>query len=144
MRMFNEKSGSSPDTRPHLKTLKVNIMMNEELLEQYLIEKYPEDSENYQEKRQIFRAGVEWKINHPDFDKGCPQREWHYLTENPNDLPKANKACLIKFSDGTGGVSSMRMKTKNDQQIKVWVTTYRDDIVAWSYYQLTHNNGSYV
>lgn len=144
MRMFNEKSGSSPDTRPHLETLKINIMTNEELLEQYLIKEYPEDLENYQEKRDIFRAGVEWKINHPDFNMGCPTREWHYLADNPTDLPEPNKSCLIKFSDGTGGVSSIIKKEKDGKEYLTWVTQYRDDIVAWSYYVMNKVNGIYI
>lgn len=119
-------------------------MIDTELLEQHLAELYPDNVENYQEKRDIFRTGVQWGYDHPYFDKGCLNRVWHYLTEDPTDLPDVNKICLIKFSDGTGSVSSMVEKTKNDQIQKVWVTQYRDDIIAWSYYHVVHNNGYYV
>lgn len=139
-------------------------MIDIELLEQHLAELYPDTVENYQEKRDIFRTGVQWGYDHPYFNKGCPNREWHYLTEDPTDLPEVNKICLVKFSDGTGGISSMINKTKKvtsnvddtqnnrsnssslDEYVtyKVWVTQYRDDIIAWSYYVMTKINGNYI
>lgn len=84
-------------------------MIDTELLNSVLEDLYPEDLEGYQEKRDIFKAGVQWGYNHPYFNKGCPDRVWHYLTDNPNDLPDPYKICLIKFSDGTGGISSLMM-----------------------------------
>ena len=120
-------------------------MIDTELLEKTLAELYPEDMENYQEKRDIFTAGVQWGYNHPYFNKGCPERVWHYLTDDPTDLPDVNKICLIKFSDGTGSIGSMREITKDIQTQKVWVTQYRDDIIAWSYYVGGFsNNGTYI
>ena len=118
-------------------------MIDTQLLEKTLVELYPEDLENYQEKRDIFRAGAQWGYSHPYFDKGCPNREWHYLREDPTDLPEVNKVCLVKFSDGTGGISSMITKTKNNEEVQVWALQYRDDIIAWSYYLSSFNSGNY-
>lgn len=134
-------------------------MIDTELLEKTLAELYPSDLENYQEKRDIFKAGVQWGYDHPYFDKGCPNRVWHYLTEDPNDLPEPNKICLIKFSDGTGGISSIVSNSESsnidndgDSEINVrsiestprWTVRYRDDIVAWSYYVMNKINGVYI
>ena len=150
-------------------------MIDTELLEITLEKLFPSTMENYEEKREIFRTGVHWGKDHPYFDKGCINRVWHYLSEDPSDLPEVNKICLVKFSDGTGGLSSMVypkvgkenvitpdnpsdpstydpdspiLRGENDSllgfQTKVWVTRYRDDIVAWSYYVMDKVNGTYV
>lgn len=152
-------------------------MIDEELLEKTLAETFIISEEMSEEERQqqmdlraAFKSGVQWGYDHPYFNKGCPDREWHYLTEDPTDLPEVNKVCLIKFSDGTGGVSSMIYKTKtvisesrpmDDHSelsdtptntepqstsitYKVWVTKYRDDIIAWSYYFVNKVNGNYI
>lgn len=148
-------------------------MIDTELLEITLEKLFPSTMENYEEKREIFRTGVHWGKDHPYFDKGCINRVWHYLSEDPSDLPEVNKICLVKFSDGTGGLSSMVysewgkesannpgepsiygpggspiVKGEDNSllgaQPKVWVTRYRDDIVAWSYYVMDKVNGTYV
>jgi hypothetical protein len=38
---------------------------------------------------------------------------------------------LVRFSDDTGGISTRSKTSKARNQ---WITAYRDDIVAWSYY----------
>lgn len=154
-------------------------MIDTELLEITLEKLFPATMENYEEKRDIFRTGVHWGKDHPYFDRGCINRVWHYLSEDPSDLPEVNKICLVKFSDGTGGLSSMvypkvGRENVNDPsnpstydpegpsverggdvlrgednsllgfQTKVWVTRYRDDIVAWSYYVMDKVNGVYI
>jgi len=53
------------------------------------------------------------------------------VTETVHDLPEYNRVCLVKFSDGTGGISTRSKTSKARNQ---WITAYRDDIVAWSYY----------
>lgn len=173
-------------------------MIDEELLEKTLAETFSISEEMSEEERQhqmdlraAFKNGVQWGYDHPYFNKGCPNREWHYLTEDPTDLPEVHKVCLIKFSDGTGGVSSMVYKKKSifnnstsptvvpnegeeptesplppgypvydpdsdnseepdtpeipeTPKEKVWVTRYRDDIIAWSYYFVNKVNGNYI
>ena len=147
-------------------------MIDTELLEKTLEEAFVINPEEMSEEqiqmqkdlRDAFKTGMQWGYDHPYFDKGCKNRQWHYLSEDPDDLPELNKICLIRFKDGTGSLSTMIKKKANllggfnpdtpgsnipggpqdgslepSGQItdKVWVTRYRDDIVAWSYYIIT-------
>ena len=129
-------------------------MIDTILLEETLANLFPADVQGSEEKRQIFKAGLQWGIAHPYFDKGCPNRVWHYLLDDPTDLPEFNKICLIKFRDGSGSLSSLVQETDDLSEFpsktddvpptkgvdhdavgqKKWVTKYRDDIIAWSYY----------
>lgn len=121
-------------------------MTNTESINAYLSQKYPETMENYEDLRQAFIEGMQWNATHPDVNGYCNARIWHYvndmvevthevegqtIAELVHDLPEYNKVCLVKFSDGTGGVSTRSKTSKARNQ---WITAYRDDIVAWSYY----------
>lgn len=129
-------------------------MTNTEAINAYLSQKYPDTMDNYEDLRQAFIEGMQWNSTHPDIDGYCNTRIWHYvadivdiprevthkvngeiitetITEQGYDLPEFNKVCLVKFSDGTGGIST---RSKTSRGKNNWVTTYRDDIVAWSYY----------
>ena len=137
-------------------------MTNVEAINAYVSQKYPETMENYEELRQAFIEGMQWNGTHPDANGYCNARVWHYvsdwvdvthtvthevthevngemvtetvtetITEPMPDLPEYNRVCLVKFSDGTGGISTRSKTSKARNQ---WITAYRDDIVAWSYY----------
>ena len=113
-------------------------MTNIENINAYLEEKYPETIDNYKELRSAFIEGMNWNASHPDSNGYCNARIWHYVTDSVEkdgkmvpDLPDYNKVCLVKFSDDTGGISTRSKTSKARNQ---WITAYRDDIVAWSYY----------
>ena len=129
-------------------------MTNVEAINAYVSQRYPETMENYEDLRQAFIDGMQWNSTHPDINGYCNARIWHYVddmvevthevthevngetvtemvTETVHDLPEYNRVCLVKFSDGTGGISTRSKTSKARNQ---WITAYRDDIVAWSYY----------
>lgn len=129
-------------------------MTNVEAINAYVSQKYPETMENYEDLRQAFIEGMQWNGTHPDANGYCNARIWHYvddmvevthevthevdgqtvtetITETVRDLPDYNKVCLVKFSDETGGIST---RSKTSRARNQWITAYRDDIVAWSYY----------
>lgn len=121
-------------------------MTNTEAINAYLSQKYPETMPNYEDLRQAFIEGMQWNGTHPDVNGYCNTRIWHYVTdlvevtreeggetvtEMVPDLPEYNKVCLVKFSDDTGGIST---RSKTSIAKNQWITAYRDDIVAWSYY----------
>lgn len=141
-------------------------MTNIENLNAYLEQKYPEDDKSYtyEDLRTAFVEGMKYLPTHPDTGGYCNTRIWHYvsdlvevthevthevngetitetITENVPDLPEFNKVCLVKFSDGTGSVSTRSKASKAKNQ---WITMYRDDIVAWSYYIINKINGNYI
>lgn len=133
-------------------------MENIESLNAYLEQKYPQDNESYtyEDLRTAFVEGINYKITHTNGEGYCNARIWHNIadlievthevdgqtvTEMVHDLPEFNKVCVVKFSDGTGGISTRSKTSKGKNQ---WVTTYRDDIVAWSYYVMGKVNENYV
>lgn len=115
-------------------------MTNIENINAYVEQKYPQDDKNYtyEDLRTAFMEGLNWNTSHPDANGYCNARIWHYVSdlvekngEMVPDLPDYNKVCFVKFSDDTGGISTRSKTSKAKNQ---WVTAYRDDIVAWSYY----------
>ena len=131
-------------------------MTNTESLNAYAEQEYPydENTYTYEDLRAAFIKGAVWNRTHPDIPGYCNARIWHYVsdlipythevtnmvngepvtetvTEMVPDLPDFNKVCFVKFSDDTGGIST---RSKTSRAKNKWITSYRDDIIAWSYY----------
>ena len=131
-------------------------MTNTENLNAYVEQKYPQDENTYtyEDLRTAFIEGFKWNGTHPDTNGYCNARIWHYVadkvpythevthivngesvtetvTDYVPDLPDFNKVCFVKFSDDTGGIST---RSKTSRAKNKWITSYRDDIIAWSYY----------
>lgn len=125
-------------------------MTDIESINAYLEQKYPEDTQNYtyEDLRTAFIEGMKYKDTHFTDGEFCNARIWHNVAdlievegETVHDLPEYNKVCLVKFSDGTGGIST---RSKTSRAKNQWITAYRDDIVAWSYYIMGKVNQNYI